>query len=639
MPTKNAVAKAWSITPSYDGRRYSAWPAGDKPGGNPIIAYTDFVAGPTTGGENNKGCYLSVYGWNLGKFSDWGVNNHLLIGGVEVDNYRCLAKCIGSGIAGMGNGVFETFGLMRLTVQVGAIGSPTAGTALNISMTVGARSLGNPVTAGQYFDYLSGDALTFTPQPGPIIFVDPVNGNDANAGTFASPLQHLQSSTGHTTGAIQGGNSSSDTTGTKPGTHVYLRGGTFAPLSTTATGGYGMWANFFRVGGLAPSGATNRGPICITSYPGTAGANAPELAAFVAPTGASASGGFLGNDQARAQETNPFDGVTVGWAKYLHFSNLSITAAPDGPRDGAPFNLDSSADYWRIMNCEMVWKSTITDAINGASTHARAGGIAGNGYHLRFGGNFIHDIYGDTSFNENHGQYLDGSIKCAFDAWTGFTVIKNISAGNGLQTYNTQASDTLRNVFHHNCWVETVNKHGLNFSDSTDSRRDWSMVVLFAGEASVAFSGGSIAAANNMSVENSVLYGWGRVNSGRGALYNAGGTNAGSTSTRNCIITQAQGYGAAGGFTTLDGSGTNNLVGNRYWDPNGNLTSKPSGDTAGAFGDPLFNGASSKDFSLQSTSPCIDAAGTTLATRAFDFLGNVISGTADVGAFEYGAHL
>lgn len=32
MAVKNAVAKAWSITPSSDGKRWSAWPAGDKPG-------------------------------------------------------------------------------------------------------------------------------------------------------------------------------------------------------------------------------------------------------------------------------------------------------------------------------------------------------------------------------------------------------------------------------------------------------------------------------------------------------------------------------------------------------------------------------------------------------------------------------
>lgn len=37
MPVKNAVAKSWAITPSSDGLRWSAWPAGNKPGTNPAI--------------------------------------------------------------------------------------------------------------------------------------------------------------------------------------------------------------------------------------------------------------------------------------------------------------------------------------------------------------------------------------------------------------------------------------------------------------------------------------------------------------------------------------------------------------------------------------------------------------------------
>lgn len=31
MAAKNAVAKNWTITPSADGKRWSGWPAGDKP--------------------------------------------------------------------------------------------------------------------------------------------------------------------------------------------------------------------------------------------------------------------------------------------------------------------------------------------------------------------------------------------------------------------------------------------------------------------------------------------------------------------------------------------------------------------------------------------------------------------------------
>jgi hypothetical protein len=642
MPVRNVVTKNWSILPSFDGLLYSAYPNGDKPGGSPIIAFTDFTAGPTTGGENNKGCYLTVFGWNFGTFSAWGVSNHLYIGGVEVDNYRCLDNAPGTGVAGMGNGVFETFGLKRLTVQVGALGTPTAGVALNITMTVNGHGLANPVTSGQYFDYLSGDALTFTPQPGTILFVDQTNGLDSNAGTFAAPKQHLQDSTMFGSGALKSASSSVDTSGTKPGTHIVFRGGTYTSTGTTTGGSgtnYGMWANLFRIGGLAPSGGTNRGPICFTSYPGAAGANSRELAQYNPGTGVHASGGFLGNDQARAQETNPFDGTTVGWCKYMHFSNLKITAAADYGQDGAPFNLNSRADFWRIMGCEMIWKTTITDAVNGANTHARAGGIAGNGRTVRIGGNYIHDIWGDVAFNENHGTYFDGSVESANGVYMGFNVIYNITAGNGIQTYNAAAPDYIQNIYDHNNWIELVNKNGINCSDNTRSRHTWNTVVKDAGEYGIYYSSASLIATNAQSVENCVIYGWARQNSLRPGVGNTGNTGTGSTMTRNCIFFQPSGYNTAGGFTSLDGSGTNNLDNNQWFDANGVLTTQPSGDTTGGYGNPKFNAAASKDFSLQSTSPCINVGSTTIATRNYDFIGFVIIGLNDRGAFEYGSHL
>lgn len=633
---KVMVPKAWTITPSFDGRLWSQYPTGNKPGGNPIILYTDFISGPTTGGENNLGAYLSLFGYNLGKFSDWGVTNHVTIGGVEVANYRCLTPATGSGLSDK-RGVYETLGIMRLSVQVGALGSPTAGTALNIAVTVNGRTMGNPTSGGQFLDYAWGKPLTFTPQPGPIIFLDPVSGNDANAGTFASPKQHMQDSTAFGAGAIKCGSSSSDTTGTKPGTHIYLRGGTYSPTGTTSTGNYGMWANFFRVSGTAPTGATNRGPICITSYPGAAGSNSPELASYVATNGTNTSGGFLGNDQARssgsATETNPFDGL-AGWGRYIHISNVKITCAPDAPRDGAPFNLNSSADYWRVVNNQASWNSTTTGAAG-----AKAAGLAGNGLHVLAAGNWFHDINGDTAANQNHGFYIDGSAVCANDVWVAFNCVQNIGAGNGIQSYNSQAAGTIQNVYVHNNWIETVQKHGLNQSDNTATRYDWNNIVLFCGEAGVHFSAGSISTSNAMQVFNNVFYGWGRVLSARPGAWNDGGTGAGgNTYIRNNIFFQPAGYPTAGGFTNLDGSGSNTLLTNCYYDANGSMTA-PSADTSAVAANPKFNGANVKDFTLQSTSPCINAGVTPVTARAFDFTGNIITNTPDIGAFEFGAHL
>src|ERR1044071_4422714 len=143
MSVKNVITKAFDTLYSGDGVLYTAWPLGDKPGLNPIIFYTDFVAGPLIGGENGKGCYLSIFGKNFGNFADY-VNgtNHVFIGGSEVDNYRCLVPAVDSGLNDK-RGVYETTGLMELRVQVGSLGLPTYGTALNITMSVKGRNLGN----------------------------------------------------------------------------------------------------------------------------------------------------------------------------------------------------------------------------------------------------------------------------------------------------------------------------------------------------------------------------------------------------------------------------------------------------------------------------------------------------------------
>src|ERR1041385_8597603 len=137
-------------------------------GSAPIILFTDFVAGPTSGGENNKGAYLSIYGFNLGNFADYGVTNHVTLGGVEVDNYRCLVPMAGAGSGGPGQGVYETWGAKCLTVQVGSLGGASAGSVLKIDLTVQGVHPSNPTDgSGNYKDYAtkmdgSASSLTFT---------------------------------------------------------------------------------------------------------------------------------------------------------------------------------------------------------------------------------------------------------------------------------------------------------------------------------------------------------------------------------------------------------------------------------------------------------------------------------------------
>lgn len=631
---QDTLNNAWGGPITSGGLSSGAVVSAAPAAGAPIILYTDFVAGPTTGGENNKGGYLSLYGLNFGVFSDYGTANHVTIGGVEVDNYRCLIAGVGAGI---GNRLMDLTGIQCLRVQVGALGSPTAGVALKIDMTVGGNHPANPTDgSGNYLDYLTkydntGNALTFTPQPGAFIFVNRSTGNNANPGTFASPIKDLQTSTGFG-GAYKCGTSSSDATnGIKPGTHVIDMGGT-----ANAVGLAGFAAYIFRISGTAPTGAANRGPICFTSYPGAAGANSPVTSVIQGvAVSSSGGGGFISNDQARAGETNPYDGLT-GWGRWMHFSNIKIISSANGERDGCPMNLASGSNDWRIVNCDLSWPW-----VSNSNNITNAAGIAGNGYRVFAAGNYIHNIQGNATDNQNHGMYIDGSVVCANGYVAAFNFIKDITAGNGIQTFNSQAPDSIQNISIHHNWIETVHKHGLNCSDSTQSRADWNNVVLFAGEASYNISTGAVTAASGIRAYNNTFYGFAMVVGTRPAIWNQGGNGGGAASTdfRNNIVSQSASHGATGySFQSLD-SGTNNFSKNRWYDPNGNLTTKPANDSTGSYGIPGFTDVTVKDFSLLTGSACKDAGGSPLVTRSTDFLihATPFNTTHDIGAFEFGA--
>lgn len=638
MSTKNAVAKAWSLIPNFDFQRDSRYSAGDRPGGNPIIIAMNRTGGATTGGENNKGSFLSLYVLNAGRFSEYGASNHVYIGGVEVDNYRCLEPCVGAGISGMsgsglGHGVYETWSIMRLTVQVGALGTPTPGTPLNVTMTVGGRSLGNLTSGGQFLDRNSSAALTWTPHPVTFIFVDPA-GNNSNDGSFGHPILDVQGTTGFT-GALKCASTLGATDGIKPATDVILMDTT--GIGYTRNGLGGSWMQLFRISGTAITGAAGLGPITVSGYPGAVGANRAHRIRYTADqiTGA---GGYYGPDQARssgqATETCPYDGLH-GYGRFIHVSDIDeIICNPLGPRDGCPINLNSSSDDTRWFNIGGQWKSTVS-----GTQAAKAAFIAGNGYRVRAGMLWGHDIEAGDGANQNHAVYIDGSAVCANDVRLTHSCFRDITCGNGLQTFNIQAADTIQNIVFDTIWIENVNKHGLNPSDSTRSRRDVNIVLVACGEAFINMSGASYLVAGAYQASNITGYGWARVVNSRPALWNQGGTGSGSSDVRDSIFCQSLGATGTYSFTSFDGAGTNLTSKNRWDDPNGVLTAVPSSDITGSFGDPGFNGASIRDFSLLATSPCVDAASSPLTTRNFDILCNTITGTPDIGAFEYGAHL
>lgn len=391
----------------YCSASHAQWPAQKTPP-PPLLVYTDIVSGPNEGGENNQGIYLSLFGKNWGK-GGLGSDLKVFIGGVEVDNYRSLGNARGRP------------DMQQMTVQIGALGKPRPGVALAIKVVRnGAESNGN---------------LTFTVNPGRILFADNVNGNDLSAvpGDIAHPYRHVQNSHpgAGAWAAVQAGD-------------VIVMRGKGLPWLDHGRQGY-----FLRISdksGTPPTGAANSGPIGLMAYPGEdVFIDQPYQAE---PQQAPSKGAI---SAVNAQE-HP------GLGQWITISNLRIEAGgPDGV-----INLQVLGSHWRIVNNELTAASAV------ANSHAKAGGIAGNGFGEIWLGNHIHDIYCGPENSgplQHHGIYIDGDGEYEI----AYNVIEKIPGGNGFQTYvdGTNGSQNTGHIhFHHNL-IRATGKHGINLADGS----------------------------------------------------------------------------------------------------------------------------------------------------------------------------
>jgi hypothetical protein len=127
----------------------------------PVIFYTDITSGPNTGGENNNGIYLSIFGKGFGTVKG---TSTVKINGTEVATYKQW---------GAQSRVFDSHGIRVITVQPGA----------NVS--------GGPIVVTVNGEVSNNDH-TFTVRSGDIFFTDWNNGNDANDGSFGNPKKSAQ---------------------------------------------------------------------------------------------------------------------------------------------------------------------------------------------------------------------------------------------------------------------------------------------------------------------------------------------------------------------------------------------------------------------------------------------------------------
>lgn len=565
------------------------------PGSAPIVLFSDIVSGPITGGENDNGCYLTLWGFRFGTSGGLGTTTKVLIGGVEVANYRELVT----------DQLAARFpGMQRLTVQVGHIGSPTLGQPLPITVTVSGQT--------------SNADNVFTPNPGNIYFVS-LSGDDSTgvAGDITKPFRYLQTLV-RTAGGVY--------PLLRAGDHIVIRGGTWSDLGYNTA-----WFRFRdpQQQGSNPTGAVGTGWISFMPYP-------TEDVHYITPTGGN-KGGIQGPGQA-------FSGTCGDW---VTVSKLRMEVSGGSTRDAAPLNMQYNSGHWRIIG------NNFGPWVAGDSAVLNAACVTGQGNFITIAGNYLHDVDG-TSELQNHGIYAGTTSYGWVIMWNwsknmvGGSHIQFNDSDGGTGTFQTPYGfwQGFTNIKIHNNFLENSAKYGITFSDIGAGQGDlsaqiWNNVITGTGLAPLRL--------NTTTSTSDVLYAFNTV-------YNCGHTNSG---TGNAILRNEGNQQGPGhkvkAYNNIFAFGPNTVAGTGwFYDASGQSTGYDlqrnlyypasqtpanSSDPMGVYGDPLFTNTSTLDLSLQVGSPAANAGTKALvelvvnedytgqATRAF-------GGAPDIGAFE-----
>jgi hypothetical protein len=553
-------------------------------GPGPLLSYTDIVSGSTSGGENNQGTYLSLFGSGFGSAADLGTRTKVYIGGKEVASYRMLGESVVGG----------KLGLQKLVVQVGNLGLPQ----------------GVPAEVRVSVDGVDSNVNnTFMPNPGRIYFVS-LSGDDATgvANDITHPYRHLQTVSG---GGVHNVLRAGDT--------VVIRGGNWSDVGMD-----GAWLRFRypEQQGSAPKGILGTGWVAFTAYPG-------EDVHYSTP--ANNKGGIQGANSA-------YFGTT---GDYVSVSNLRMDVNANATSDAAPINLQYSNGPWRVVNNELgPWPSAINSKAAGVSGHGDGTVVLGNHIHdfactgafenhgiyadsgasnWDIGYNWIHDITGGNLIQLYDNVGLAGNNYVGFPrGWLGFT---------GM-------------LIHHN-WMENSGKYGLNLADSILSGQIWNNVVKGSTYSGLRIN--TISKNMDMTIAFNTFYDNDRVASGSGngqVLNTWGNYNPTGTIRIYDNIFAAGPLTYKGSDYYVNSGGTDSYLDfkRNLWADNGYGWGKFSKDVQGLYGNPMFTDASGNDFSLSATSPAVDggtqAVPMTLSDDFTRWLARPQGGADDLGAFE-----
>jgi hypothetical protein len=528
----------------------------------PAVLYTDIASGPNSGGENGNGAYLSIFGKRFGS-GGLGTTTKVTIGGKEVVAYRALGASKARS------------DIQQLTVQIGALSGVSLGVAQPVRVIVNGAA--------------SNADVTFTVNPGRILFVDNVHGDDSTAvpDDLAHPYRHVQTS--DTSKAAYGA--------MRPGDILVMRG---TGTAWTDFGDDTYFIKFINKDGTAPTGATGTGPLTLMGYPGEdvfidIEGNATHKGAI---SGIDTTAGFTGGHY-----------VTIADLRVESGGNAGVIA------------VQIAGDHWRIVNNELSAAS--------ATNNALAGGINGNATNAFWFGNHIHDIVGGTA-QENHGIYIDGTG--SYDI--GYNIIENVTGGNGFQIFvnGGNGSNFADHVhFHHNL-VHGVSKHGLNIADNTrDDIALWDNIVHDTAYSGLRFN---TAIAHGLIVYNNTFYNvdTAGASGNYAAMSNDAGVPSDAFDIRNNIFQPTSGKPYSGG--TVGFGGTIGTITNNLWFDG---TGAVGFDAHAVKSDPKFVDAPT-DFHIGANSPAIDAGSSSVSavvTTDYDTAVRPVGIGFDIGAYEF----
>jgi hypothetical protein len=532
--------------------------AAATPSDAPLVLYTDIASGPNSGGENGNGAYLCVFGKNFAG-NGLGTQTKVTIGGAEVASYRLLGASKARP------------DIQEICVQLGPLTGVQVGTPLPVQVSVDGVS--------------SNSDVMFTINPGRMLFVDNVHGNDASAvlGDITKPYRHVQTS--DTSQAAYGAMQAGDI--------IVMRG---TGTTWTDRGDDTYFIKFINKDGTAPTGSAGTGPLTLMAYPGEDVFIDAEMPQKGAISGIDTTGGFTGG----------------------HFVTIADLRVKSGGNAGV-IAVQVAGDNWRIVGNDL---SAAT-----ATNTALAGGINGNATNSFWYGNYIHDIAGGAA-QENHGIYVDGDG--SYDI--AYNHIANVSGGNGFQIFADE-TDTANHVhFHHNL-VHGVSKHGLNVADGSQNDIEiWNNIVYDTAYSGLRFDSESLHSAK---IYNNTFYGVDAAgtNGNYAAMSNDAGVPNDAFDIRNNIFEPVNGKPDSGGSVGF--GGTIGIVDSNLWFGG---TGSVNFDGHPVSGNPAFASAPS-DFHLTTASAAIDmgsAAVITLVTNDYDAaVPRPIGASVDIGAYEY----